>query len=107
MATDYTSNNATFYRVNQCFSFVQAISSVLVPLTAQSCSEVMIINKTGQSIYVYDNDIISTSKRLLLDTNESITLRGITNTTQVSAVTLSGGGNLYFRTQQFSFLPQP
>ena len=44
--------------------------------------------------------------RFLLSNNESITIRGITNSNQVSAKTLAGGGTIYFRTQYFSFLPQ-
>jgi len=108
MATPFTDNNGTtFYNINQCRSFNQPLSTTLVALTAnQPCSEVIIINKTGNPIYIYDSDYSSAANRLLLSENETITLRGITNSLQVSSQTISGEGMLYYRTQFFSFLPQ-
>ncbi len=102
-----TSNNgSTFYNQNDCRSFNQVLSTNLTPLTSYPCSEVILINKTGQSVYVYDNNYFSDNNRLLLSDGDSIALRGITNTSVVSAKTASGSGTLYYRTQFFSLLPQ-
>ena len=106
MAISSTNNGSTFYNINDCRSFNQPVSSTLVALRAYPCSEVIIINKTGASIYIYDSSYTDDSNRLLLESNESIALRGITNSEQVSAKTATGGGTLYFRTQYYSLLPQ-
>lgn len=102
-----TSNNGTtFYNINDCRTFNQAISTNLVALTSYPCSEVILINKTGQSVYIYDSGFADDSNRLLLESGDSIALRGITNSMQVSAKTGSLSGTLYYRTQYFSMLPQ-
>jgi hypothetical protein len=91
-----------FVNTNECYSFNQSITTVLVGLSAQRCSEVIIINKTGQSIFIYDQYRYSDEHRLLLSDNESIALRGITNTSEVSAKTATGSGSIYYRTQYYS-----
>jgi hypothetical protein len=106
MAISSTNNGSTFYNINDCRSFNQPVSTALVALSAYPCSEVIIINKTGQSVYIYDSLYSTDSNRLLLDSNESTTIRGITNSGQVSAKTASGAGTLYFRTQYYSLNPQ-
>jgi hypothetical protein len=107
MATPYTSNNgSTFYNQNDCRSFNQTITTNLTQLTAYPCSEVIIINKTGQSVLIYDNNFFEDTNNLLLEAGDSIALRGITSTSQVSAKTSSLSGTLYYRTQYFSMLPQ-
>lgn len=106
MAISSTNNGSTFYNINDCRSFNQTVSTALVALSGYPCSEVIIINKTGASVYIYDSSFFNDTNRLLLESNESIALRGITNSNQVSAKTASGSGTLYFRTQYFSLLPQ-
>jgi hypothetical protein len=107
MAIPFTDNNgSTFFNINECRSFNQTISTTLVALSAQPCSEVILINKTGDSVYIYDSDYFSDENHLLLEEGDSIALRGITNSAQVSAKTLSSSGVLYYRTQYFSMLPQ-
>ena len=107
MALPFTDNNgSTFYNINECKSFNQTIDTSLSSLSAHPCSEVIIINKTEQSVYLYDSDNFDDSNRLLIEDGEIITLRGITNSSQVSAKTDSGSGTLYYRTQFFSMLPQ-
>lgn len=106
MAISSTNNGSTFYNINDCRSFNQIVTTSLVALSAYPCSEVIIINKTGNSIYIYDSAYTDDSNRLLLESNESIALRGITNSSQVSAKTLTNSGTLYFRTQYYSLLPQ-
>lgn len=101
-----TSNNgSTFYNINECRSFKQTIGTSLTQLSAHPCSEVIIVNKTGNSLTVYDNGYDSTDFGFLLANNESFTFRGITNSSVVSAVAASSGA-IYFRTQFFSLLPQ-
>ena len=101
-----TNNGSTYYNINDCRSFNQTVTTALVALTPYPCSEVIIINKTGAPIYIYDSSYTADTNRLLLEINESIALRGITNSEQVSAKTASGSGTLYFRTQFYSLNPQ-
>lgn len=106
MAISSTNNGSTFYNINDCRSFNQTVNTGLTALQFCTCSEVLIINKTGGSVYLYDSNNFSDANRLLLENNEQTVLRGITNSSQVSAKTASGSGTLYYRTQFYSFLPQ-
>jgi len=101
-----SNNNIGFFNRNTSRSFNQSLSTVLVSLSSQSCSEVIIINKTGQSVYIYDNGYTADSNRLLLDSDDSMVIRGVTNSDQISAKTVSSSGTLYYRTQQFSLVVQ-
>lgn len=106
MAIPSTNNGSTYYNINECRSFNQTVGITLAPLSGAPCSEVIIYNKTGAIVYLYDSGFSSDSNRLQLENNENMTLRGITNSSQVSAKTASGSGLLYYRTQYYSFLPQ-
>ncbi len=107
MGVSYVSSNSAVYsNINDCRSFNQTLSTTLVGLSSYVCSEVIIINKTGQEVLVFDSGFSGASNSLLLDDNDSIVLRGLTNAEQVSCKTSSGGGTLYFRTQFYSNLPQ-
>jgi hypothetical protein len=101
-----TNNGSTYYNINDCRSFNQIATTGLVALSAYPCSEVILINKSGASIYIYDSSYTNDSNRLVIDNNETFVIRGLTNSSQVSAKTASGSGLLYFRTQYYSFLPQ-
>ena len=125
MATSPPKSNqpytSTYYNQNQCRSFNQYVTTAVKVLTGaapvgtaagtailsggQPCSEVILYNKTGQIIYIYDHSFTSANHRLALDDNDTITLRGLTNVNQVSAATSSGAGTLYYRTQFFSSNP--
>ena len=98
-------NGSTFFNQNDCRSFRQTIGTTLVQLSSYPCSEVIIVNRTGSDILVYDNNNFSINNSFLLGINESFTFRGITNTSVISAIALSAG-NIYYRTQYFSILPQ-
>ena len=103
----YPSNNSTtFNNINDCRSFNQSLSTTLAAFAGYPCSEVIIINKTGQTVYIYDNNYFSDSNRLMLSDGDSIALRGISNSATVSAKTASGSGTIYYRTQYYSLLPQ-
>ena len=110
MAQPYTNNNGTtFINQNFCRSFNFTLSTALVPLVNEVCSEVVLINKTGGDVYIYDSDYSDTANRLLLSNGESFILRGVTNAMQISALggpSLSAGGTFYYRTQWYSNLPQ-
>lgn len=105
MAIPTTNNGTTYHNKNLCRSFNQPMSTSLVALSSQPCSEVVLINKTGQSIKVYDSNYFDNSNHILLDNLDSITIRGVTNSMQVSAQTTTGSGLIYYRTQYFSSTP--
>lgn len=101
-----TSNNgSTFFNINDCRTFKQTITTSLVALTSYPCSEVIVVNKTGANVAIFDNNNSALGNAFLLSNNESFTFRGITSTAMVSA---SGAvtGDIYYRTQYFSLLPQ-
>lgn len=109
----------TFVNKNESSTFNMTISAVeafggLHQLSSFHASEVLIKNNSGQDLYIYDNgltsetfaDVYQDSRRFLLQNSESMVLRGITNTSQVSARLASGGGTVYFRSAFFSNLNQ-
>jgi hypothetical protein len=107
MAIPFTDNNgSTFYNINDCRTFAQTISTNIVGLSAYPCSELIFVNRTGQTVFVYDNGYLSPDNAFILANNESFVFRGLTNSSTVSAQTLSGGGIINYRTQYFSSLPQ-
>ena len=103
-----------YINLNTCRSHTLAATTALQALTGFDqaafgsgilCSEVLIINKSGEDAYIYDSGIIHDATRLLIEDNESITIRGITNSHEVSAKLGSGTGTIYYRTQRFSNNP--
>lgn len=92
--------------VNQSKSFNQNISTSLVKLSSQECSEVIISNKTGQGVLVYDNNNFSDAFSFMLSANDVFTFTGVTDSSQISAKTTGGSGVLYYRTKMYSNLPQ-
>ena len=102
----YPSDRETTYvNPNVCRSFNVTATTSLAALTGQVCSEVLIYNKTGQDLKIYDNDYSNDSFAFLIADGESITIRGITNSNEVSAKTASGSGTIYYRTQYYSNNP--
>ena len=109
MPEPYTSNTgSTYFNINECRSYSSRVTnSAFAKLSSQVCSEVTIFNKTGQICHIFHNNYTDHSEKLLLKDDESVTIRGITNTELVSAQLASGGpGTLYYRTAYFSSLPQ-
>lgn len=115
---DNSNNGSGYVNFNICRSFNQTISTSLTMFTGaeapvitdgvltggQPCSEVVIINKTAGDLTIYDNGYDDAANGLLIGTGESVTLRGLTNVAQVSAVAASAG-TVYYRTQFFSINP--
>jgi len=97
-----------FVNKNKSYTFNMLIDTNLVALSGFIASEVLISNKSGQDLFIYDNDYTTDDRRFLIKTSESMVLRGITNTNEVSAKTNSQyiSGSVYFRSAYFSNLNQ-
>ena len=96
----------TFFNINRCISFKQPLlSDTLTPLINQICSELILVNRTGADVLVYDNNLQDEAHSFLLLNNESATFRGLTNSCQVSANCIGGSGDIYYRTQFYSNNP--
>lgn len=102
MAIPTTNDGTTYYNSNICRSFNQPLSTQLVSLSSMVCSEVIISNKTGQNVLLFDNNYAAAANGILISNNEVYTVRGITNASQVSAQTATGSGMIYYRTQFYS-----
>ena len=128
MATDnysvpITNADSKYFNINQCFSFNNHLPNAnMVCLSGQPCSELIIWNNTGKDVYIFagpddsstDFAKYSDQARALvlpkLSDNEtsSITIRGLTNSNQVSAQKAAAGSAgelIYYRTQFFSSNP--
>jgi len=100
-----TSNSgSTFYNINECRSFNQIVGTALTRLSSQPCSEIELFNRTGGTLSAYDNGYNGEPYAMLITNNESIVLRGLTNSSQVSAKA-AGAGPIFYRTQFFSSNP--
>lgn len=97
-----TNNGSQFYNLNTSRNFVQTISTNLVALSSFPCSEVLLINRTGQDVYLYDGNIFSDSNRLMIMDDESMIIRGVSDTRSLSAKTASSSGDLYYRASKYS-----
>lgn len=113
---------ANFTNLNQCFQTTQSLGSLSAkPLSSYSCSEVYIFNHTANEIFIFTermNNLLTESTTLSsqtmltaglfykLKTLDSVTIRGITNTSQVSSFIGSGGsGQISYIAQFFSDFP--
>ena len=94
-----------YINLNTCRSFNVTATVTLAKLADQTCSEVLILNKSGENLKIYDNNFTASNQFLLIGDGESITLRGLTNTDQVSAQTAANSGLVYYRTQFYSNNP--
>ena len=60
---------------NHCRSHGLALTTALTNLTGgHACSEMYIVNKTGNPVIVYDNAFVATDQGFLLDDNDSVTV---------------------------------
>ena len=118
---DNSNNGSGYVNYNICRSFNQHIKTSMTMLTGAEvpaftssdtpvltggmpCSEVTVINKTSGDLSLYDMGYVAATECILVGTGESVTLRGLTNVSQVSAVAASAG-TVYFRTQFYSNNP--
>lgn len=95
-----------FQNINTCRSFNFTATTALTPLTSQVCSEVIVYNRSGGNIQIYDKNYTDPSNAFILSDGDSFVVRGITDSNQVSATTESGSGKICYRTQYFSVYPQ-
>lgn len=105
MSIDSNAGSA-FYNTDFSKSFNQVLTTSLAALSGHSCSEVLLINRTGQDVYIYDNNNFGDDNRLLIQDDESMVIRGVSNSASVSAKTSTGTGDLYFRAQMYSNMNQ-
>ncbi len=91
-----------FYQTDNPKSFKISLDQNLIALEDHEGSEVMIINRTGSDIMVFDNDNFNAENHLLILSGESLTLRGVSNSNSVSAQCVDGSGDLYYRVNYFS-----
>ena len=96
---------SVFYNINNCKSFNQSLSTILTPLSANACSEVIIWNQSNAPILIFDNNNFDSSNSFLLSATQTFKFMGITNSNSISAKTVAGEGTLYFRTQTYSCVP--
>ena len=123
MANNAESKNG-YVNFNLCRSFNQLIGTSLTMLTGAAvpgftgatttsssvltgghpCSEIIIYNRTGGNITVFDNEYPNSLNGFLLSAGETFTFRGLTNVAQVSA-TAASAGNIHYRAQYYSSNP--
>jgi hypothetical protein len=104
MPVPSTNSGSTYFNINQCRSFNQTAGTSLTKLSSQPCSEIELYNRTGGTLSAYDNGFSAEPFAMLLNNNESIVLRGLTNSDQVSAKAATAGP-IFYRTQFFSSNP--
>jgi len=90
-----------YVNLNKCRSYKIAIAG-LTKLVDQSCSEVVVVNRTGADITINDSGYSDAANAFVLGDKESFTFRGVTNSDQISA---TGTGDIYIRTQFYSNSP--
>lgn len=104
-AVPTTNSGTTYYNQNNCFSFNQTIGTSLVQLSAYVCSEIIIVNKTGGNVVIFDNGYNAANAGFLLSNNDQFIFRGITSSAVVSA-SANTTGSIYCRTQFYSYSSQ-
>jgi len=87
---------------NVCRSFNHSVTTAVRTLSSQECSEVLIVNRGVNDVYIIDNEYSETTHAFVIKPGESFTFRGITNTSTVSAYTTGATTNIYYRTAYYS-----
>lgn len=104
MPVPTTNNGSTYFNINQCRSFNQTAGTALTKLSSQPCSEIELFNRTGGNLSAYDGGYSAEAFAMLIPNNESVILRGLTNSDQVSAKA-AAVGPIFYRAQFFSSNP--
>tara|TARA_R100000278_G_scaffold45281_3_gene39353 strand:+ start:709 stop:1101 length:393 start_codon:yes stop_codon:yes gene_type:complete len=101
---------------NKNYQFAVPIATGIGQLSSFKCSEATVVNKSGQSLSIFDgsqsetwpldytgyNTLSTSSRAFLLDDNDSFTFKGLTDSSQLSASVGSSSGTIYVRTSYFS-----
>ena len=124
MATPTKNTGSEYFNINQCRSYSMRLAATTLTCLSstdlggmgagQPCSEVIIVNRTGDDLTVYDQNFgpfagsspkgAGASRGFVLEDNDSFTFRGLTNVNEVSAFAASTGP-IYYRAQFFSNNP--
>lgn len=91
-----------FTTLNICRSFNQIITTTLVPLCSQECTEVIFVNRGAANVMLFDNGYVAAANGFLVKPDETFTVRGITNTDLVSASAAGASTSIYYRAQYYS-----
>ena len=83
-------------------SFNQDIGTGLAALSQHVCSEVLIMNRSGGDLNIFSSNNFNPQHVMLLLDNESMTMRGVSNSNELSASMPSGSGKIYYRALAFS-----
>lgn len=97
-----SNNGTTYFNRNVCRSFTVSLTTSLLALANQVCSEVVVLNNTGQNVIFYDSGFAGAANGFLVEDAQTFTFRGLTNAMQLSAATVAGTGDLSYRTQYYS-----
>ena len=103
---------ANFTNLNLCFSVTDTFDGVPRPLSSYSCSEVYILNQDNKNLIIFDeqsctdgNPYLSGNNYYVIHPGYDVTMRGLTNSNQLSCMAVSGSAVLSYRTQFFSSFP--
>jgi hypothetical protein len=124
MATPTKNTGSEYFNINQCRSYSMRLAATTLTCLSstdlggmgagQPCSEVIIVNKTGGNLTIWDQNFgpfasgspqgARGSQGFVLADNDQFTFRGLTNVNEVSAFAASTGP-IYYRAQFFSSNP--
>ena len=117
-----TNAGSQYFNINQCRSFkiTLAANKAMTRFTSTGqvaadsfmngfpCGEVTVVNKSGKTIEVYDNENFTDGVDcIFMDDNDTFTFRGLTNTADISAKNTEDNAAvaIYARAQFFSSNP--
>ena len=104
MPVPTTNNGNVFYNQNECRTFNQTVTTALTKLSSFPCSEVILVNRTGNNLSAYDSGYSGEPFAMQILNNGEFTFRGLTNSDQLSAKATTAGP-IFYRTQYFSSNP--
>lgn len=96
--------------LNICTSMTQTFGTALTQLSSYVCSEVYFVNLDATNdLIIIDykvlNPTLSGNNYFRLQKGKEVTIRGITNSNQLSAMSTASTVQVAMRTQYFSYLP--
>ena len=97
--------NMSFNNINDSQSYNMTVDTTLRALSGDSCSEIIVINRSGVDVNFYDNGETGADRAFILLDGESFSFKGVSHANSLSAQAQSGSGTIYYRTQDFSITP--
>ena len=93
-----------FINRNICRTFNTALNKdTVTQLANQECSEVM-VSCIGDDLKIFDR--ATPTAYFIVPKNSVVTIKGVTNSAELSAITLTGSHTIGYRTQYYSGLQQ-